>query len=128
MMVPASVIGRVGAFDESFFLFWEDADWCKRISDAGFDVWCVPTARVIHDEGTTRGHGWAPRTVVWFHRGSYLYWRKHHAPQVWNPLRWLAAGALAARAAIVVANEAIHRRAIGAIHQPEPIGLPQPNR
>jgi len=123
MMVPASVIARVGVFDESFFLFWEDADWCKRIGDAGFDIWCVPAARVVHNEGTTRGHGWAPRTVVWFHRGSYLYWRKHHAPQAWNPLRWLAAGALATRAGFVMANEAVRARTSRATHPPEPIRL-----
>ena len=31
-----------GGFDEGFFLFWEDADWCRRIKDAGYSVWCVP--------------------------------------------------------------------------------------
>ena len=129
MMVPASVIACVGVFDEAFFLFWEDADWCKRIKDAGFDTWCVPTAIVVHDEGTTRGHRWAPRIVVWFHRGSYLYWRKHHAPQPWNPLRWLAAGALAARAAIVMVNEVLRAaRASEGINSPKPIRLPQPSR
>jgi GT2 family glycosyltransferase len=29
MMVPASVIAQVGGFDEDFFLFWEDAEWCR---------------------------------------------------------------------------------------------------
>jgi N-acetylglucosaminyl-diphospho-decaprenol L-rhamnosyltransferase len=105
MMVPARVIASAGALDESFFLFWEDADWCRRIGEAGFDVWCVPAARVVHDEGGTRRHGWPPRAVVHFYRGAYLYWRKHHAPQPWNPLRWLAAGALITRALTVMARE-----------------------
>jgi GT2 family glycosyltransferase len=110
MLVPAQVIARVGALDESFFLFWEDADWCRRIADAGFGVWCVPAAQVIHDEGGTRRHGWAPRVVVHFHRGAYLYWRKHHAPQLWNPLRWLAAVALTGRAVAVVLLEQLRTR------------------
>ncbi len=111
MMVPARVIAGAGALDESFFLFWEDADWCRRIGDAGFDVWCVPTARVVHDEGGTRRHGWPPRAVVHFHRGAYLYWRKHHAPQPWNPLRWLAATALTTRALAVLVREQL--RSVG---------------
>jgi N-acetylglucosaminyl-diphospho-decaprenol L-rhamnosyltransferase len=105
MMVPASVVHEVGGFDEAFFLFWEDADWCKRIADAGYDVWCIPQAHVTHDEGGTRSHGWAPRVIRHFHRGAYLYWRKHHAPQPWNPLRWLAAAALCGRALTVMVKE-----------------------
>jgi len=132
MMVSASAVDRVGAFDESFFLFWEDADWCKRFVDAGFEVWCVPQARVTHDEGGTRAHGWAPRLVAHFHRGAYLYWRKHHAPQPWNPVRWAAAGALTGRALTVMATELV-RSMFGGRRRPDPLTLspvpyPQPSR
>ncbi|MGH3636208.1 MAG: glycosyltransferase family 2 protein, partial [Mycobacterium sp.] len=102
---------KLGAFDESYFLFWEDADLCKRIAGAGLEVWCVPTARVVHDEGGTRDHGWSARNVLRFHRGAYLYWRNHHAPQLWNPARWTAAGILTARAAAVMTCQwAVRRR------------------
>jgi GT2 family glycosyltransferase len=110
MAVPASAIADVGAFDETFFLFWEDADWCKRLSDAGHDVWCVPAATIVHDEGSTRGHGWSPRVAAHFHRGAYLYWRKHHAPQPWNPARWAAAAVLTARAVWVMAVDRLVAR------------------
>jgi GT2 family glycosyltransferase len=136
MMVPAAAIAEVGAFDESFFLFWEDADWCKRLSDAGRDVWCVPTATVVHDEGSTRDHRWSPRVAAHFHRGAYLYWRKHHAPQPWNPARWAAAAALTARAAWVMAVDRLRpvrpsssdRRRLRAtpLHRTAPV--PEPSR
>ena len=58
------MIDEAGAFDEDFFLYWEDADWCRRIADAGFQTWCVPKARVVHDEGGTRGHAWPVPVVV----------------------------------------------------------------
>jgi N-acetylglucosaminyl-diphospho-decaprenol L-rhamnosyltransferase len=103
MMVPATAIATAGAFDESYFLFWEDADWCRRLADAGFETWCVPAATIAQDEGSTRDHRWSPRVAAHFHRGAYLYWRTHHAPQVWNPLRWAAAAVLTARAAWVMA-------------------------
>lgn len=102
MLVPRRVIDEVGALDEGFFLFWEDADWCHRIKDAGYAVWCVPAARVVHHEGGSRGFGWTPATIRPFHRGAYRYWRKHHAPQLWNPLRWTAGILLAARAALLL--------------------------
>ena len=109
MMVPAAVVARTGGFDETFFLFWEDADWCRRLADDGYQVWCVPEARIAHDEGGTRDHGWSPRVAAHFHRGAYLYWRNHHAPQAWNPARWAAAGLLATRAAAVVALDALRQ-------------------
>jgi N-acetylglucosaminyl-diphospho-decaprenol L-rhamnosyltransferase len=108
MMVPASAIAEAGAFDESFFLFWEDADWCKRMADAGRETWCVPSATIIHDEGSTRDHRWSPRVAAHFHRGAYLYWCRHHAPQPWNPLRWAAAAVLTARAAWVMVVDRLH--------------------
>ncbi|MCU1537244.1 MAG: N-acetylglucosaminyl-diphospho-decaprenol L-rhamnosyltransferase [Humibacillus sp.] len=108
MLVPRTVVESVGGFDEDFFLFWEDADWCRRISRAGHEVWCVPSAVVVHDEGGTRAHGWTPRTIRHFHTGAYLYWTKHHAPQPWNPLRYGAAGLLGARAAALTVSTGIH--------------------
>ena len=110
MMVPATAVSRTGGFDEAFFLFWEDADWCRRLADDGYQVWCVPRACIVHDEGATRSHGWSPRVAYHFHRGAYLYWRNHHAPQPWNPTRWLAAAGLAARAVSVMALDGLHRR------------------
>lgn len=104
MLVPRRVIDQVGAFDEGFFLFWEDADWCQRIKQFGYSVWCVPDAQVYHDEGGTRQHGWQPSTIRWFHAGAYRYWRKHHAPQLWNPMRWIAFALLTGRAALLLAS------------------------
>lgn len=110
MMVPRRVIDRVGGFDEDFFLYWEDADWCRRIKNAGYSVWCLPKARISHDEGGTRDHGWPVEVTRHFHRGAYLYWKKHHAPQRWNPLRWGAAAGLSARAALLSSPRIVKHR------------------
>ncbi len=115
MMVPRAVIDRVGPLDERFFMHWEDADWCRRIGAAGYRVYCVPTARVVHLEGQSeRSFGGVarprrvgrPARLVWiFHQSAYYYFTKHHAPQPWNPLRIVAAIGLMGRAAtIIVAN------------------------
>lgn len=111
MLVRRAVVEQVGVLDDAFFLFWEDADWCRRIADAGLEVWCVPAAEVVHDEGGSRGHGWSPRTIRWFHQGAYRYWVKHHAPSPWNPARWAAAALLTARAAVLTIHHGhLHTR------------------
>jgi GT2 family glycosyltransferase len=109
LMVRSEAIGRVGPLDEGFFMYWEDADWCRRIGAAGYDVMCVPCARVLHHEGgSSRGQ---PPHLVWtFHRSVYRYYAKHDAPQPWNPLRVVAAAGLTGRAALIVVMNLRARR------------------
>ena len=109
MAVPRAMIERTGGFDPAYFMFWEDCDWCHRISDTGASVWCLPAARIVHDEGSTRSKRYSPRLIRSFHSGAYRYWRTHHAPQAWNPARWLAAAALAARAGVLIVVELLRK-------------------
>jgi hypothetical protein len=46
---------RVGPFDEAFFLYLEDVDWCLRAAEAGIETWIVPEAVVRHDVSRTTG-------------------------------------------------------------------------
>jgi N-acetylglucosaminyl-diphospho-decaprenol L-rhamnosyltransferase len=100
MMVRREVIDRVGGLDEGFFMHWEDADWCHRIKDAGYGVYCLPAAHIVHAEGGSR-RGWPPRQLWAFHRGAYRYYAKHHA-HVWNPLRYVAFIGLSMRALAMI--------------------------
>jgi N-acetylglucosaminyl-diphospho-decaprenol L-rhamnosyltransferase len=120
MMVPRAVVDQVGNLDERFFMHWEDADWCRRIGDAGYGVYCVPTARVVHLEGQSeRSFGGVsrpkrvgrPAKLVWiFHQSAYYYFTKHHARQPWHPLRLIAGVGLMARAAAIIAANAATNR------------------
>jgi len=38
----------VGPFDEAFFMYYEDIDWCHRAGTAGWAVYYVPSARIMH--------------------------------------------------------------------------------
>lgn len=48
IMVRMSAIERVGLFDERFFLYFEDVDWCRRFWDAGYQVYYVSAAELVH--------------------------------------------------------------------------------
>jgi hypothetical protein len=43
MMTTRDLFERVGAFDESFFLYNEELDWCRRARSGGFRVELLPT-------------------------------------------------------------------------------------
>jgi GT2 family glycosyltransferase len=48
-LVRSSVIRRIGGFDESFFMYYEDVDLCWRMRLAGLRVLYAPLAVVLHD-------------------------------------------------------------------------------
>ncbi|MFZ1238534.1 MAG: glycosyltransferase family 2 protein [Anaerolineae bacterium] len=51
LMVAGQAIEAVGLLDERYFMYCEEIDWCWRLHDAGWPLWCVPAARVTHFEG-----------------------------------------------------------------------------
>lgn len=51
MMVRREVFSRIGGLDESFFLYFEETEFCHRAKAAGYEVWYVPSSRVVHIAG-----------------------------------------------------------------------------
>ena len=105
LMARREAVERVGGLDEEFFVYWVDADWCARIRAAGWTIDAVPRARVIHDENLKKGRRTRRRTrmILDFHRGAYLYYRKHHVRHRWSSMHLLAIVGLSTRAAVLVA-------------------------
>lgn len=90
MLVRRTVFESVGGFDERFFLYWEDADLCRRLSIAGWRTVYHPGAVVRH--ATARSSRHTPtRSLVAFHSSAFRYFRKHaRSPLVTvAPLVWL---------------------------------------
>jgi GT2 family glycosyltransferase len=48
MLVRRAVFKCIGMFDRRYFMYFEDADFCRRARDAGFTIWCVPQAKMWH--------------------------------------------------------------------------------
>lgn len=48
MMIRRAVVEAVGGFDENYFLYFEETDFCLRAKRAGFPTWYVPESRVMH--------------------------------------------------------------------------------
>jgi GT2 family glycosyltransferase len=48
LLVRRECFERLGGLDESFFLYYEDVDFCRRAASAGWDVWFDPALEVTH--------------------------------------------------------------------------------
>ncbi|HWY79891.1 MAG TPA: glycosyltransferase family 2 protein [Candidatus Sulfotelmatobacter sp.] len=55
MIMPRTTGEKVGWWDENFFLYGEDIDFCYRIKKAGMKIYYVPEVSIIHLKGTTMG-------------------------------------------------------------------------
>lgn len=77
LVVRREVIDQVGPMDDTFFIYSEDVDWCKRIADAGWDIVFYPEAEAIHYGGGSSSN--APiRFLIEQKRALLKYWKKHH--------------------------------------------------
>ena len=103
MCIPGKVWRQVGGFDETFFMYAEDMDWCLRAHRAGYEIYYVPTATIIHHIG--RSSDQRPLAmVVEFHRSMARFYRKHYAPRWPWGLRWLPVAGIWLRAGLVLAQ------------------------
>ena len=57
LLVRRDAFEQVGGFDESFFMYGEDADLCARLRGAGWEVELYPSARFVHVGGGSTGSG-----------------------------------------------------------------------
>lgn len=48
MLVRREVINEVGLFDETYSLYFEDADWCRRVLKKGYTIYYYPAAEIVH--------------------------------------------------------------------------------
>jgi len=55
MMIRSSVFQNVGLLDESYFMYYEETDFCLNASNAGWECWYVPESRVVHYVGQSSG-------------------------------------------------------------------------
>lgn len=93
-MVRREVVERIGMMDEGYFLYFEEADYCARALEAGFESWHVPESVIVHIGGQATGLTGASRAInrrprYWFASRArffvrhYGVWGAHLANALW---------------------------------------------
>ena len=82
MVVRRKAIQSAGYFDERFFMYWEDADWCRRMRSSGWKVIYYPLTTVVHHVGGSSNH-LVTRSRFEFHKSVYLLFEKYNPASFW---------------------------------------------
>ena len=66
----------VGDFDEAYFAYQEDSDYCFRARLAGWKVMYIPLTRIIHFGGEGGSSTQSVKSIVAWHKSYFIYYRK----------------------------------------------------
>ena len=76
MLVRRRAFEDIGGMDERFFLYWEDADLCRRLKERGWRTVYLPHATIVHVGGQSSIHAYR-ESLAAFHESAFILFRKH---------------------------------------------------
>lgn len=91
MMFRRQVYEEIGGFDEIFFMYGEDLDFCRRVLDKGWKTVYVSEAKIIHFGGQSSGKR-KVKSLINFYESMWIYYKKHFYNEynlAFNLLVWL---------------------------------------
>lgn len=77
LLLRTEALQAVGPLDEGYFVYVEEVDLCYRLKKAGWEVWHVPAARVVHYGGQSTKQV-SERMLVELHRSRYRFFHKYY--------------------------------------------------
>lgn len=75
MVLRRDTYAAIGGFDDSYFMYFEDVDLCKRLRDRGLRTVVVPSVRVIHD--AQRASRRSARHMAWHLSSAFRFLSKN---------------------------------------------------
>ena len=76
-LIRKEIIEEVGLLDEKFFIWFEEVDFCKRVNDAGWQVWYNAESKIVHYGGQSFRHRATIKKQILFYKSAYYYFKKH---------------------------------------------------
>lgn len=89
MLIRKEALEQVGYLDERFFAFQEDSDLCLRTRQAGWEIYYVPDARIIHYGSLGGSHVHQARSIFEWHKSYFLFYRKNYASDYFFLFNWI---------------------------------------
>jgi len=74
ILAKRACLEKIGLLDESYFMYAEDADWCRRAQQAGFHCLYQPAAKIWHKVSASAGGAFKVYHKV---RGNFLFFKRY---------------------------------------------------
>lgn len=81
LLVRKTVFEEVGGYDPTFFLMYEETDWCARVRRAGFKIMYTPDARIWHKGNLNETTGRSTIHQFYLARNQIPFVRRNASPQ-----------------------------------------------
>ncbi|OGK13629.1 hypothetical protein A3C98_04460 [Candidatus Roizmanbacteria bacterium RIFCSPHIGHO2_02_FULL_37_15] len=86
MFMRREVLEKIGLFDENYFLYWEDVDFCYRAVKAKFKILCLDQPLVYHkvssSAGTEGSNKLSNLRAYYYARNAFIFMKKHNLPML----------------------------------------------
>lgn len=126
LMLRREALDQVGPLDEAYFMYTEEVDLCYRLSQAGWELWYVPDAQVIH-YGEASSKQAQEEMYIQLYRSKVQFYRKfggeRRAAQFRRYLRlaytprWIAAALAGAFSPALASQAGTYRRLLAEVAQ-----------
>ncbi|MEM1416104.1 MAG: glycosyltransferase family 2 protein [Myxococcota bacterium] len=85
LMIRRSVLEEVGLFDETFFLYFEETDLCRRMRLAGYRIYYVVESQTTHIGSVSTGmkDNEKPMPRFWFESRRHYFVKNHGKGYAW---------------------------------------------
>src|SRR6185437_9400975 len=114
LLARRKTLETAGLFDERFFMYSEEIEWCHRVREAGWRVVYLPSASIVHHEGGSSRSD-LPTRQINFDTSKILLYERLHGRTVARTLRTFLLGSYLVHAAIEAGKGALgHKRSLRA--------------
>ncbi|MBM4055557.1 MAG: glycosyltransferase family 2 protein [Planctomycetes bacterium] len=82
LLVRRKALDKAGMFDSHYFLFFEETDLCLQLRNAGYKIYILPDAKLIHFGGASSPELYNTEKIIYYHRSLFYYFRKNMPQQL----------------------------------------------
>lgn len=112
MVVRRDAIEQVGPMDETLFMYCEETDWCRRMKNAGWEVWVDPASQIVHigAESSKQASETARANLL---ESKKAYFVKHSGVAAGVAVKALSCARTSARRLLGIRRKDVKQRAAG---------------
>ncbi|RJQ32872.1 MAG: glycosyltransferase family 2 protein [Actinobacteria bacterium] len=101
MMINVEAARAVGLFDEDYFMYVEDMDFCYSLNKAGYKVFLMPQVKLLHHWGKSSSKQ-STKMIIEFQKSIYRFFSKQNKNSIKRFLKPLVIVGLVIRALLLI--------------------------